>query len=156
MDSLLKEGRAQRARADGISQEDRLEGFIWKTEDWHAHVISLQVRISIELRNLFEHRGVKSEVKDAVNSCRDFLRFVTQGDGKCRQNHRGICPYRHLTDLRYLMFWSLDLDQQSTSNQSEEKQEKPDYKFNYSCCLLREGLKTGSEKIHQRRTIGRG
>ncbi|CAG2187551.1 unnamed protein product [Mytilus edulis] len=173
-----------------------------------------------QLRNLFEHRGVKSEVKDAVNSCRDFLRFVTQGyvilaalnvlnmhsvndieeslstktkerrrpfmenlsknivskflqtetpslkqkghgnkinkenrvpcgfpgcqktffrDGKCRLNHRAICPYRHLTDLS-VPDEETDLDQQSTSNHSEEQQEKPDYKFNYSCCLLREGL----------------
>ncbi|XP_052082618.1 uncharacterized protein LOC127720184 [Mytilus californianus] len=60
-------------------------------------------------------------------------------DGKCRQNHRGICPYRHLTDLS-VPDVETDLNQQSTSNQSEEKQEKPDYKFNYSCCLLREGL----------------
>ncbi|CAG2205041.1 unnamed protein product [Mytilus edulis] len=192
---------AQRARADGISQEDRLEGFIWKSEDWHAHVISLQV-------------------KDTVNSCRDFLRLVTQGyvilaalnvlnmhsvndieeslstktkgekktfmenlsknmvskflqtetpslkqkgpgnkinqenrvpcgfpgcqktffrDGKCRLNHRAICPYRHLKDLS-VPDEETDLDQQSTSNHSEEQQEKPDYKFNYSCCLLREGL----------------
>ncbi|CAC5390067.1 unnamed protein product [Mytilus coruscus] len=211
---------AQRARADGISQEDRLEGFIWKSEDWHAHVISLQDTFNqlfkgtsssekgklFQLRNLFEHRGVKSEVKDAVNSCRDFLRFVTQGyvilaalnvlnmnsvndieeslstktkgekktfmeklsksivakflqtempslkqkgpgnnindenrvpcgfpgcqktffrDGKCRQNHRGICPYTHLTDLS-VPDVKTDLDQKSTSNQSEEKQEKPD------------------------------
>ncbi|CAG2237709.1 unnamed protein product [Mytilus edulis] len=225
---------AQRARADGISQEDRLEGFIWKSEDWHAHVISLQDTFNqlfkgtsspekgtlFQLRNLFEHRGVKSEVKDAVNSCRDFLRFVTQGyvilaalnvlnmhsvneieeslstktkeekktfmenlsksivskflqtetpslkqkgpgnkinqenrvpcgfpgcqktffrDGKCRLNHRAICPYRHLTYLS-VPDRETDLDQQSTLNQSEEQQEKPDYKFNYSCCLLREGL----------------
>ncbi|VDI28682.1 Hypothetical predicted protein [Mytilus galloprovincialis] len=55
---------AQRAKAYGISQEDRLEGFIWKSEDWHVHVISLQV-------------------KDAVNSCRDFLRFEQRAYHPC-------------------------------------------------------------------------
>ena len=34
---------AQRARQDGFTAEDRLDGFVWKSEDWHAHVISLQV-----------------------------------------------------------------------------------------------------------------
>ncbi|CAG2224865.1 unnamed protein product [Mytilus edulis] len=43
---------AQRARADGISQEDRLEGFIWKSEDWHAHVISLQYLIFWQNQNV--------------------------------------------------------------------------------------------------------
>ncbi|VDI25640.1 Hypothetical predicted protein [Mytilus galloprovincialis] len=42
--SVAKGEGAQKARADGISQENRLEGFIWKSEDWHAHVISLQVQ----------------------------------------------------------------------------------------------------------------
>lgn len=34
---------AQRARADSITPEERLHGFVWKSEDWHAHVTSLQV-----------------------------------------------------------------------------------------------------------------
>lgn len=34
-----------RARMDAINQLDRLEGCVWKSEDWHAHVISLQVNI---------------------------------------------------------------------------------------------------------------
>lgn len=34
---------AQRARADAITQQDRLDGFVWKSEDWHGHVTSLQV-----------------------------------------------------------------------------------------------------------------
>lgn len=36
---------ANRARLDAINQLDRLEGFVWKSEDWHGHVISLQVNI---------------------------------------------------------------------------------------------------------------
>ena len=31
---------AARARGDGRTEEDRL---IWKSEDWHAHIISLKV-----------------------------------------------------------------------------------------------------------------
>lgn len=34
---------AKRARLDAITPEDRLDGFIWKSEDWHGHVLSLQV-----------------------------------------------------------------------------------------------------------------
>ncbi|CAC5411173.1 unnamed protein product [Mytilus coruscus] len=51
---------ASRARLDAITAEDRLDGFIWKSEDWHGYVISLQV-------------------KNAVNDCREFLRFVIKG-----------------------------------------------------------------------------
>lgn len=36
---------AQKARIDAVTCEDRLDGFIWKSEDWHGHVISLQVYI---------------------------------------------------------------------------------------------------------------
>ena len=35
---------AQRARQDARTQDLRLDGFVWKSEDWHAHVIALQVR----------------------------------------------------------------------------------------------------------------
>ncbi|CAC5365425.1 unnamed protein product [Mytilus coruscus] len=51
---------ASRARMDAITEEDRLEGFTWKSEDWHGHVISLQV-------------------SSAVNDDREFVRFATQG-----------------------------------------------------------------------------
>lgn len=34
---------ASQARMDAITDEDTLEGFTWKSEDWHGHVISLQV-----------------------------------------------------------------------------------------------------------------
>ena len=47
---------AQRARTDAISEEERLAGFIWKSEDWHAHVISLQVLtlcLHVEDLNIF-------------------------------------------------------------------------------------------------------
>jgi len=36
---------ARRARSDSFSPEDRLDGLVWKSEDWHGHVISLQVHI---------------------------------------------------------------------------------------------------------------
>ncbi|XP_052103401.1 uncharacterized protein LOC127736867 [Mytilus californianus] len=36
---------ASRARMDAITEEDRLEGFTWKSEDWHGHVISLQTTL---------------------------------------------------------------------------------------------------------------
>ncbi|CAC5403702.1 unnamed protein product [Mytilus coruscus] len=51
---------ASRARIDAITEEDRLEGFTLKSEDWHGHVISLQV-------------------SSAVNDDREFVRFATQG-----------------------------------------------------------------------------
>ncbi|XP_071133261.1 uncharacterized protein [Mytilus edulis] len=108
---------AQRARADGISQEDRLEGFIWKSEDWHAHVISLQETCLKELPH---------QKREHYFSYETF--FNTE-----------VLSLRLLTDLS-VPDEETDLDQQSTSNQSEEQQEKPDYKFNYSCCLLRECL----------------
>lgn len=38
---------ARRARCDLFSLEDRLDGMVWKSEDWHGHVISLQVHIII-------------------------------------------------------------------------------------------------------------
>lgn len=34
---------AARARGVGRTEEDRLNGLIWKSEDWHAHIISLKV-----------------------------------------------------------------------------------------------------------------
>jgi hypothetical protein len=36
---------ARRARSDSFLPEDRLDGLVWKSEDWHGHVISLQVHI---------------------------------------------------------------------------------------------------------------
>lgn len=36
-------GDAQKARADAPSQEERLEGLIMKSEDWHEAVLCLQV-----------------------------------------------------------------------------------------------------------------
>jgi hypothetical protein len=34
---------AQRARMDSVTPDDKLEGFLWKSEDWHDHIITLQV-----------------------------------------------------------------------------------------------------------------
>ncbi|CAC5382902.1 unnamed protein product [Mytilus coruscus] len=73
---------ASRARMDAITEEDRLEGFTWKSEDWHGHVISLQETFNLlykgtssgekgtlfQLRNLFDRRGVKSQVCVNVKS----------------------------------------------------------------------------------------
>ncbi|VDI17823.1 Hypothetical predicted protein [Mytilus galloprovincialis] len=84
---------ASRARMDAITEEDRLEGFTRKSEDWHGHVISLQETFNLlykgtssgekgtlfQLRNLFDRRGVKSQVSSAVNDDREFIRFSTQG-----------------------------------------------------------------------------
>ena len=42
---------ARRARLDACTPEDRLDGFLWKSEDWHAHVISLQVKICKLIKN---------------------------------------------------------------------------------------------------------
>ncbi len=35
---------AARACMDAFTTEDRLDGFTWKSEGWHAHIIALQVR----------------------------------------------------------------------------------------------------------------
>ena len=40
---------AQRARMDSVTPDDKLEGFLWKSEDWHGHIISLQVSSFIVL-----------------------------------------------------------------------------------------------------------
>jgi hypothetical protein len=32
---------AQRARMDSVTPDARLEGFLWKSEDWHDQIISL-------------------------------------------------------------------------------------------------------------------
>ena len=40
---------AQRAKMDSVTPDDRLEGFLWKSEDWHGHIISLQVSSFIVL-----------------------------------------------------------------------------------------------------------
>ncbi|CAC5384007.1 unnamed protein product [Mytilus coruscus] len=72
---------ASRARLDAITAEDRLDGFIWKSEDWHGHVISLQESYNLlykgsssgekgtlfQLRNQFDRRGVNSEVCTPIN-----------------------------------------------------------------------------------------
>ncbi|VDI84306.1 Hypothetical predicted protein [Mytilus galloprovincialis] len=89
---------AQRARAEVISQEDRLEGFIWKSEDWHAHVISLQETCLKELPH---------QKREHYFSYETF--FNTE-----------VLSLRLLTDLS-VPDEETDLDQQSTSNQSEEQ-----------------------------------
>ncbi|CAG2202794.1 unnamed protein product [Mytilus edulis] len=140
---------AQKARADGISQEDRLEGFIWKSEDWHAHVISLQDTFNqlfkgtsspekgtlFQLRNLFEHRGVKSEVKDVVNSCRDFLRFVTQG-------------YVILAALNVLNMHSVNDIEESLSTKT--KGEKKTFMENLSKNMVSKFLQTETPSLKQK------
>jgi hypothetical protein len=42
---------AQTARMDSVTPDDRLEEFLWKSEDWHGHtcIISLQVSSFIVL-----------------------------------------------------------------------------------------------------------
>jgi hypothetical protein len=35
---------SQRARSDGITPEDRLDGLVAHSEDWHGHSIALQVK----------------------------------------------------------------------------------------------------------------
>ncbi|CAC5367378.1 unnamed protein product [Mytilus coruscus] len=157
---------ASRARMDAITEEDRLEGFTWKSEDWHGHVISLQV-------------------SSAVNDNREFVRFATQGYAVLaafevlninsadelnvhienlktneqkktfleklssdivkrlseyifqRQRHRETCQYQNLEILG-------DVGQIESIHEEKETHTKTtkleDKKFNYSCCLLREGL----------------
>lgn len=39
----LRGEAAERARIDAITPEYRLDGFLWKREDWHGHGILLQV-----------------------------------------------------------------------------------------------------------------
>ncbi|CAC5368439.1 unnamed protein product [Mytilus coruscus] len=220
---------ASRARLDAITAEDRLDGFIWKSEDWHGHVISLQESYNLlykgsssgekgtlfQLRNQFDRRGVNSEVKNAVNDCREFLRFVTKGhillaamqilgltslddfetkvgkddiekksfldklandivtkfvatkefkfdqlgkdqqenddrikcgypgcpktfavDGRCRQKHRDNCQYKHFQHLSE----GNPADSTSSCNSANSSSKKEDFKFNYACNVLREGL----------------
>ncbi|CAC5417649.1 unnamed protein product [Mytilus coruscus] len=220
---------ASRARLDAITAEDRLDGFIWKSEDWHGHVISLQESYNLlykgsssgekgtlfQLRNQFDRRGVNSEVKNAVNDCREFLRFVTKGhillaamqilgltslddfetkvgkddtekksfldklaidivtqfvatkefkfdqlgkdqqenddrikcgypgcpktfavDGRCRQKHRDNCQYKHFQHLSE----GSPADNTSSCNSANSSSKKEDFKFNYACNVLREGL----------------
>ncbi|CAC5420040.1 unnamed protein product [Mytilus coruscus] len=204
---------AQKARIDAVTCEDRLDGFIWKSEDWHGHVISIQDTFNLHFKG--SSSGVKSEVKDAVNDCREFLRFVTRGyiilgamhllgfdslekfkdlnhtsdtqkkefleklsqnivdqyittekfdldtlketntreegrhpcgypgckksfavDGKCRSKHRFRCPYK---DFDGVLQPGNDTDQHVQSTIEVEKK-KEDFKHNYSCSLLRDGL----------------
>ncbi|XP_076073057.1 uncharacterized protein LOC143044781 [Mytilus galloprovincialis] len=123
--SVERGDAAQKARADGVNQEDRLEGFIWKSEDWHGHVITLQEIYNLhfkgtssaekgtlfQLRNKFDHRGVKSVVKDAVNDCRDFVRFVTKG-------------YIILAALQILNLTSVDDINKITDTMKKEEKKK--------------------------------
>jgi len=44
---------AERARIDAITPEDRLDGFLWKSEDWHGHVISLQVYLKSFMKIIY-------------------------------------------------------------------------------------------------------
>ncbi|XP_052071483.1 uncharacterized protein LOC127709853 [Mytilus californianus] len=225
---------ASRARMDAITEEDRLEGFTWKSEDWHGHVISLQETFNLlykgtssgekgtlfQLRNLFDRRGVKSQVSSAVNDDREFIRFATQGyavlaafevlninsadelnvhienlktneqkktfleklssdivnkfvatetfkfthegeadnntnkrtscgfpgcpktfsiDGRCRQRHRETCQYQNLEILGNVgQIENINEEKETDIDTKTTKLE--DKKFNYSCCLLREGL----------------
>ncbi|XP_071137079.1 uncharacterized protein [Mytilus edulis] len=84
---------AQRARQDARTPEQRLDGYLWKSEDWHGHIISLQESFNMlfkgsssgergtlfQLKNMLDRRGVKSEVTKPVNDCREFMRLTTQG-----------------------------------------------------------------------------
>lgn len=44
---------AQLARSDGVTPEDRLEGLIMKSEDWHEAVLCMQVKQTYLISNLF-------------------------------------------------------------------------------------------------------
>ncbi|XP_014669494.1 PREDICTED: uncharacterized protein LOC106810602 [Priapulus caudatus] len=224
---------SQRARADGITPEDRLDGLVAHSEDWHGHVLALQDLFNsyyktssagekgtlFQLRNRFERTRVKSIVKDAVNDCREFSRFVTisfillsalhklglesldddspaqfasneekaaflaqtaleivdsfvatttspddllnQGDGvpdmatnmpcrvpcgfpgchrdfaidgKCRQTHRAMCLYQDV------QLQQCDPPMARNTPDGQSTASKEDFKFNYSCNVLREGL----------------
>ncbi|CAC5365421.1 unnamed protein product [Mytilus coruscus] len=174
--SVERSEAASRARMDAITEEDRLEGFTWKSEDWHEHVFSLQV-------------------SSAVNDDREFVRFATQGyavlaafevlninsadelnvhienlktneqkktfleklssdivkrtscgfpgcpttfsiDGRCRQRHRETCHYQTLEILDVGHIESIHEEKETHTKTTKQE----DKKFNYSCCLLREGL----------------
>lgn len=43
----------ERARLDAITPEDSLDGFLWKSEDWHGHVISLQVYLKSFMKIIY-------------------------------------------------------------------------------------------------------
>ena len=48
------ERRVSTKSENGFSNtDDRLEGFLWKSEDWHGHIISLQVSSFIVLSSRF-------------------------------------------------------------------------------------------------------
>ena len=68
-------------------------------------------------------------------------------DGRCRQRHRRICPYRHFVELldnvdQHEVFEPVRMTEtvNNVKLAETEKTEKDDFKLNYSCCLLREGL----------------
>ena len=60
-------------------------------------------------------------------------------DGRCRQRHSNICPYKNFTILEAS---TDDIDQpvmpEDTSNNVSKTAN--DYRFDYTCCLLRKGL----------------
>lgn len=56
MPSVERGEAASRARLDAFNPEDRLDGVIWKSEDWHGHVISLQVCLFSQKNNFFQGR----------------------------------------------------------------------------------------------------
>lgn len=55
-------------------------------------------------------------------------------DGRCRQRHRNICPYRNYTILE------ANTDDIDEPIMPEDTITENDYRFNYTCCVLREGL----------------
>ncbi|CAC5389064.1 unnamed protein product [Mytilus coruscus] len=58
-------------------------------------------------------------------------------DGKCRSKHRFRCPYK---DFEGVIQPHNENDQQVQSTIEVEKEKKEDFKRNYSCSLLRDGL----------------
>ena len=55
-------------------------------------------------------------------------------DGRCRQRHRNICPYRNFT------FLEANTDDIDEPIMPEDTITENDYRFNYTCCAWREGL----------------
>lgn len=58
-------------------------------------------------------------------------------DGKCRSKHRFRCPYK---EFEGVIQQNNENDQQVQSTIEVEKDKKEDFKRNYSCSLLRDGL----------------
>ena len=57
-------------------------------------------------------------------------------DGKCRQKHRNSCQYQNLTALATNCAETTDQKPTVTA----EKSSNDDFKFNYVCNILRDGL----------------